>query len=214
VGGSSVARVGSGLSYGVLSRTDFLGRTTTFQRDALGYVTSEMLPGGATLGFVYQDAFHDLVSATDARGGVTTNAYDAQGHLTSTTAADGGVTVYGYTAEGLMTSVTDPLGHTTAYAYDADLLCRDRSASDFFILSGAQNFGALAQAPEKVNPANDLRCATPLRQVPQWRKELAHKCASRRQIVHFCQPCPTPGFRIDRPLCRVYYDLIGRGERS
>jgi RHS Repeat len=66
-----------------------------------------------------------------------------------TTAADGGRTVYGYSAEGLMTSVTDPLGHTTAYAYDADLLCRDRSASDFFILSGAQNLGAMAQAQKK-----------------------------------------------------------------
>jgi hypothetical protein len=28
----------------VLSQTDFLGRTTTFQRDALGYVTSEAPP--------------------------------------------------------------------------------------------------------------------------------------------------------------------------
>ena len=33
----------------VLSQTDFLGRITTFQNDAQGYVTSETLPSGPTL---------------------------------------------------------------------------------------------------------------------------------------------------------------------
>jgi YD repeat-containing protein len=42
--GSTASWVRDPVTGYVLSQTDFLGRTTTFQRDALGYVTSEAPP--------------------------------------------------------------------------------------------------------------------------------------------------------------------------
>ena len=92
-------------AYGDLaSKTDALGRTTTYAYDSLGRKTSmtKPIPAGST-----------------AAAATTTYQYDALSHLTQTSAPLGRVTSSQYDANGNKTSDTDARGNTTQYKYDA-----------------------------------------------------------------------------------------------
>lgn len=103
----------------VLSRTDALGKTTTFTyepnfnkaasiTDPLGHVTS----------FSY-DSRGNLVATTDPSGQTTTFGYDATGLLTSVTDALDGLRTLTYDGGGNLVAVADPLGKASALGYDA-----------------------------------------------------------------------------------------------
>ncbi|HEX6290918.1 MAG TPA: SMP-30/gluconolactonase/LRE family protein [Herpetosiphonaceae bacterium] len=106
------------------SHTDPLGATTSFTYDAVGRVTTQVLPTGQTLTYSY-DASGNLLSSTDAQGVLTTSTYDAQNRRTSRTLDPDGRavrTTYAYdTADHLMEIVEDAgsgrLNVTTRYEY-------------------------------------------------------------------------------------------------
>ncbi len=104
----------------VTSETDPLGRTTTYARDGLGYVTQETFPDGSMVTSMYQTAFHALTTMIDQRGETTTYAYDSEGHQIRETDPLGDTTTYSYYSDGLPEAVTDANGHTTTTTYDGD----------------------------------------------------------------------------------------------
>jgi len=118
----------------LLSETNGLGYSTSYNYDARGLVTKVTLPDpdGESAGlaspittYVYDNAGRNT-SVTDARGRVTTLAYDSRNRLTTVTAPDpdgaGGasspVTTYAYDNASRRTSITDPLSRVTSYGYD------------------------------------------------------------------------------------------------
>jgi len=66
--------------------------------------------------FTYDGASRVLTS-TDAKGSVITNAYDSKGRLVSKTARTGEITAYEYDEKGNRTRVIDPNGDYTAFEY-------------------------------------------------------------------------------------------------
>jgi YD repeat-containing protein len=86
------------------SKTDALGRTTSYTYDQLGHKISMIEP---------------LLPGTSAAGATNTYQYDAFGHLTQATAPLGRVSSSQYDANGNKTSDTDARGNTTGYQYDA-----------------------------------------------------------------------------------------------
>jgi YD repeat-containing protein len=110
----------------VLTRTDELGRTTTYTYDTKNNVTSVSVPLGngtnAVTSYTY-NSFAEVLTATDPLGNVTTNTYDTNGNLTKVTTpapgtgAPASVTLFGYNALGQLTTITDPLNNITRLAY-------------------------------------------------------------------------------------------------
>ena len=114
----------------VLSTTDAMGRTTTYQYDALNRKTSETTPdpdgagGNAALTTRYQyDAAGNLLQTIESDGRTTTYGYDAQNRVVSEQGHPAGTnTPYRWTTydrRGNVVAVTDQLGRTTNYTYDA-----------------------------------------------------------------------------------------------
>jgi RHS repeat-associated protein len=108
-----------------LTRTDELGRTTTYTYDTHNNVLSVSQPTGsgtATTSYTY-NSFGEVLTTTDPLGNVTTNTYDANGKLlTVTTPAPGGsasasVTTFTYDSKGELLTIKDPLGHVTTMTY-------------------------------------------------------------------------------------------------
>jgi YD repeat-containing protein len=62
---------------GLISATQDVQRTTTFARDGAGYVTLETEPTGATVAYLYQNAFHALTGVSDERQLTSSLAYDS-----------------------------------------------------------------------------------------------------------------------------------------
>jgi len=86
------------------SRTDALGRTTSYVYDSLGQKTAMVAPTPTTL--------------TGGPASTTTYTYDALGNLTQTAAPLSRTSSSTYDANSNKISSTDALGHTTAYVYD------------------------------------------------------------------------------------------------
>ncbi len=136
---SQVARVGRVLDDGsspitlttsnaqdqVTSRTDPLGRTTTYTYAANGVDLLEVRQqrsGGTDLLAQYAayTGLHQPQTVTDASGETTTLTYNAAGQVLTTTNALNQTTTYVYDGDGRLTSVTGPVGGaTTTYTYDA-----------------------------------------------------------------------------------------------
>ena len=98
---------------------------TTYNPNGLGQVVSQTSPDSGAASFTY-DANGNLLTATDARGKVSTMAYDVSDRPTSiayptgtptTMEYDGGAAPYAG-AKGELTKVTDESGSQT-YAYDS-----------------------------------------------------------------------------------------------
>jgi RHS repeat-associated protein len=110
----------------VLSRSDALGRTTSYTYDSNDNVLSESVSAGgsttATTSYTY-NSFAEVLTVTDPLGNTTTNAYDGNGNLLSVTtpAPDGNtaasVTHFAYDSKGELTQITDPLNHVTNLTY-------------------------------------------------------------------------------------------------
>lgn len=99
-----------------------LAQTTTFTRDAAGYVTSMTDPLNRQATMAY-DEWGDLISFTVMAGtsmaSTQTFTYTPDDHLVATvTDPLDHVTAFSYT-DGCMTGITDPLGHVTAIACNA-----------------------------------------------------------------------------------------------
>ncbi|MEW5848200.1 MAG: RHS repeat-associated core domain-containing protein [Myxococcota bacterium] len=116
------------------------GQSISFERDALGRITSINDPLGKSLTYRY-DARGDLASVTDREGQETTfaynathglldifdprgvravrNEYDADGRLLSHTDASGNVIAYVHDLAAQVETVTDRLGNVTTHEYDS-----------------------------------------------------------------------------------------------
>jgi RHS repeat-associated protein len=109
-----------------LSKTDELGRVSTYTYDANGNILTSTVPitssTSATTTYTY-NSFGEVLTLTDPLNNVTTNTYDPKGNLlTVTTPAPGGgpsssVTQFGYNSLGELTTITDPLNHLTTITY-------------------------------------------------------------------------------------------------
>ena len=86
------------------SRTDALGRITSYTYDSLGHKLTMVEP---------------IPSGTSASAATTTYSYDAFGNLTQTAAPLGRTTSSTYDGNGNKISDTDARTNTTSYAYDA-----------------------------------------------------------------------------------------------
>ncbi len=102
----------------ILQYFDKNNNQTLFTYDAMGNRTSIQDPIGNKTMIAYDLAFNFPKTITDARGSVTTFAYDAKGNLLQTVNAAGGVTTFTYNAYGQPLSMTDPRGKITTFTYD------------------------------------------------------------------------------------------------
>ncbi|MFT3771923.1 MAG: DUF6531 domain-containing protein [Minicystis sp.] len=102
----------------LLARTNAVGATTHFERDARGRVTSVIDPLGRTT-TIERDAAGLPVQIVDPAGGVTQAARDARGNVLAETDALGHVTSYRYDERGLCTEIVDGRGARTSCTYDA-----------------------------------------------------------------------------------------------
>ncbi len=108
------------------SRTDALGRQTTFQYDANGNLTQTTrlagTAGAVTTKATYDPVFNQPLTLTDGNGHTTTLGYDLPGNLTSIKDALGHTTTLGRESQGRISSITNALSKTTTLTYTgADL---------------------------------------------------------------------------------------------
>ena len=120
----------------VLTTTDQMGRTTTYQYDNLGRKVEELDPTAysvvngtetltqATTTYTY-DRNGNVLSTTDPDGNTTWTTYDALNRPIRSVSADGNgpndkdyATTTVYNAVGNVLSTTDPDGNVTSYSYD------------------------------------------------------------------------------------------------
>ena len=101
----------------VVSHVNALGQAATYAYDANGNeVTGTGVLGSSS--FTYNQ-FGEVLTATDAMGGLTTNIYDAAGNLLSVTDALNNTTTLTYDVRGELVTMTNPLGRVTTVAYDS-----------------------------------------------------------------------------------------------
>ena len=111
----------------LLSITDPLNRVTAFQYDANGNVTQLTDAANQVWTTTYEATYSQVTSLTDPLGNLTTFEYDAAGNLTAITSPEENLkpepqrlkTRMTYNSRGQVLTVTDPLDHTTTYTYTA-----------------------------------------------------------------------------------------------
>jgi len=111
----------------VQSRTDALGRVTSYQYDPQGNLTERRDAQGQPWTFTYDPVFNQVTSSRDPLGNLTTFEYDASGNLAAITdpeqngkpEAERRKTRVTYNPFGQPLTVTDPLDHTTTFEYDS-----------------------------------------------------------------------------------------------
>jgi len=103
----------------VISHTDYLNRTTTYEYDIAGNATKVTDPLGNTVTATYNNK-GEMLTTTDARGNTSHYEYDVLGNLITKTDAYGESTRYQYDALGQVIKITDALGSATAYEYNTD----------------------------------------------------------------------------------------------
>jgi RHS repeat-associated protein len=104
----------------LISTTDALGQTTTYDRDAnTNLVQSVTDPLNRVTSYTY-DGNGNVLTVTDPAGNVRTVTYEATfSRVTSLRDPLNNVTSFSYDSHGNLTSVTDPLSHQTTIAYNA-----------------------------------------------------------------------------------------------
>lgn len=107
--------------------TDPLNKVTEYTYDAMGNRTEVVDGNGRTTSYEYNYR-RQTTKQTDALGGITTFTYGGTGcpscsggvdKLTSVTDPGGNTTTFAYNTVGKLTSETDPLGNVTSYGYDS-----------------------------------------------------------------------------------------------
>src|SRR5208282_2829577 len=102
--------------------SDPTGRSWQYAYDTNGNLLSVKDAAGATTQYAY-DANHRMIAAVDPRG-VTflQNTYDILGRVATQTNARGFLTTLAYNSPSAgTTTFTDPLGNATQHVYDANL---------------------------------------------------------------------------------------------
>ncbi len=105
----------------VLTRTDFLGRTTRYAYDPMGRLLSRTYPDSSVVSFTYTPN-GQRSTETDSRG-TSHYAYDVRDRLLQMTYPDGRELLYAYDAHGDRTAITASVGSTsltTTTTYDPD----------------------------------------------------------------------------------------------
>uniref|UniRef100_A0A831UGN7 RHS repeat protein n=1 Tax=Geobacter metallireducens TaxID=28232 RepID=A0A831UGN7_GEOME len=158
----------------MLTKTDPLGKVTTYEYDANRRVILGTNPAGQTKGVAYPTATTTVKSSTftdnnggewtytydshnglltekiDPLGKSTTYTYDANRNLTRETAPDGSTTSYTYDGAGNMLTMTDALGKTTTYSYNS--LGQVTSTTDPLGLTTTSSYDAKGRLTETVDP--------------------------------------------------------------
>jgi RHS repeat-associated protein len=108
---------GGGIQNYVSSRTDEVGRTTTYGYEPFGpfICLAENDRGNCIRGGYY----YRVKTITDPWGRITTFTYDAGGNVTQVQNAAGFATLYGYDSGGRLTSVTDSRVFPTTITWTA-----------------------------------------------------------------------------------------------
>jgi RHS repeat-associated protein len=103
------------------SKTDALGRTTTYTYDGAGNATGTTrlygTPDAVTTSATYDPILNLPLTITDANNHTTTLSYDSLGNLKTITDALGHRTSRGYNGSGQLASVTNALNKTITLAY-------------------------------------------------------------------------------------------------
>ncbi len=103
----------------LVSTTDILGNTASFEYDASGNLIKQTDANGHSTRFEY-DGLNRRSAEIDANGFRTEFEYDLAGRMISTTDPDGTKTQFEYDALGRQTKVISPLGIETEFQYDAN----------------------------------------------------------------------------------------------
>ncbi len=132
-GASQIVQVTYNAQGSVLTRTDPLGRQTTYTYAANGVdvLTVRQTTGGLNdlLATFANYTAHLPQSTTDGAGQTTTTTYNAAGQALTVTNAKQETTTFGYDTDGRLQSVAGAMaGATTSYAYDA--FGRPRTVTD------------------------------------------------------------------------------------
>ncbi len=99
------------------SETDWNGNTTRYVYDDVSRLSSRTEPLGKVTSYTYDGAGNLLTESVDGR--TTTHTYNPLGHRVSTLDAMGKEWKYTVDANGNRTGTTDPLGRSTTMSYDA-----------------------------------------------------------------------------------------------
>jgi YD repeat-containing protein len=130
-------------AYGTVDQAE-----TRYLYDGAGRVSTEYHAYGEPEQIAIQYAYDGLgnqTSITDARGKITSFAYDKRGLLIQTTDALSGVTAYQYNAFGEVVKVTDPRGNASYNYYDnLGRLTLSRDAEDYLTSTSYTTFGEIA----------------------------------------------------------------------
>jgi RHS repeat-associated protein len=112
--------------------TDAAGKAYVFNRNALGWLLSQVHPGGLATSYGY-DLRGNTVRATDRRGASVTFTHDSVGRVWTRT-ADGATTTYGYGEEGRWISASNAVS-TDTVKFDR----RGRLVEEKAVLAGVPN---------------------------------------------------------------------------
>jgi RHS repeat-associated protein len=100
----------------VQSRTDEVGRTTTYSYEQFGSFVCLVMGDNGCRGGGY---YYRVKTITDPWGRITTFTYDVGSNVIQVQNAAGFTTLYGYDSGGRLTSVTDAHGFATTIAWTA-----------------------------------------------------------------------------------------------
>lgn len=110
------------LSNLLLSRTDALGRKTTYTYDGRGNLLTQTFfagtPAAVTTTMSYSSDYNQLLSQTDGAGRSSRWAYDGQGNMIEVTDANGNSMRTTFNAAGQPVELTDAEGKLTRLSYD------------------------------------------------------------------------------------------------
>ena len=120
-----LGRVGSRSEYDadgrLISFTGADGRQIELNRD-LDSLQEILTDGNGNTTVIEADNRGNVLSVTDALGGVASNVYDDAGNQISSTNQEGETTTRRFDARGNVISVTDPTGATTSFTYNLSLI--------------------------------------------------------------------------------------------
>ncbi len=101
----------------LVSETDEMNNTTSYEYDSLGLMKAKTDANGNKTSYEY-DSVGNVIRITDAKGNSIAYSYDGNCQKTSSTDANGNVTAYTYNGNMKLTKITYPNGSTIEYEYD------------------------------------------------------------------------------------------------